>query len=35
MAVSERDYRIVYLIDEDRRAILIVKVGQRADVYRS
>ena len=28
------DYRIVYIIDEGRLVILVVKVGHRKDVYR-
>ena len=28
------DYRIVYLIEEDRRVIVIEAIGHRADVYR-
>ena len=28
------DYRIVYVIHEDRLVILVVKVGHRKDVYK-
>jgi mRNA interferase RelE/StbE len=33
--VRQGDYRIVYTIDEDSKVVLILKVGQRSDVYRS
>ena len=32
--VRQGDYRIVYSIDDATRAILVVKVGHRRDVYR-
>ena len=28
------DYRIVYIIDEGRLVILVVKVGHRKDIYK-
>ena len=28
------DYRIVYVIHEDRLVILVVKVGHRKDIYK-
>lgn len=28
------DYRLLYRIDDDRLAVLVVKVGHRGDVYR-
>ena len=27
-------YRVVYLIDEDRRAVSVLRIDHRADVYR-
>mgnify|MGYP001560218557 CR=1 FL=1 len=32
--VRQGNYRIVYLIDDARRAVTIFKVGHRKDVYR-
>ena len=32
--VRQGQYRIVYLIDDERREITIFKVGHRKDVYR-
>ena len=32
--VRQGDYRIVYSLDDDRRAVVVVKVGHRKDVYR-
>jgi len=32
--VRQGHYRIVYLIDDSRREVTIVKVGHRKDVYR-
>ena len=32
--VRQGQYRIVYLIDDDRREVTIFKVGHRKDVYR-
>jgi mRNA interferase RelE/StbE len=28
------DYRIIYTVDDDRFAVLVVKIGHRRDVYR-
>ena len=32
--VRQGSYRIIYLIDDERREVTIVKVGHRKDVYR-
>ena len=32
--VRQGDYRVVYSIDDEMRAVLVVKVGHRRDVYR-
>ena len=32
--IRQGDYRIVYAIDDAEKAILIVKIGHRRDVYR-
>ncbi len=32
--VRQGDYRIVYAIDDDQRAVEVVKVGHRREVYR-
>jgi mRNA interferase RelE/StbE len=32
--IRQGRYRIVYLIDDSRREVIIFKVGQRKDVYR-
>ena len=32
--VRQGSYRIIYSVDDDERAVLIVKVGHRRDVYR-
>jgi mRNA interferase RelE/StbE len=32
--VRQGQYRIVYLIDDERREVMIFKVGHRKDVYR-
>ena len=32
--VRQGDYRVVYSVDDERRIVLIVKVGHRPDVYR-
>jgi mRNA interferase RelE/StbE len=32
--VRQGNYRVVYLMDDDRREITIFKVGHRKDVYR-
>jgi mRNA-degrading endonuclease RelE of RelBE toxin-antitoxin system len=28
------DYRVVYRIDEERRQVLVLAIGHRADIYR-
>jgi mRNA-degrading endonuclease RelE of RelBE toxin-antitoxin system len=28
------DYRVVYRIDEERRRVLVLAIGHRADIYR-
>jgi mRNA interferase RelE/StbE len=33
--IRQGDYRIVYTINEDDKVVLIVKVGQRSDIYKS
>ena len=32
--VRQGDYRILYTIDDAERTVMIVKIGQRGDVYR-
>ena len=32
--IRQGDYRIVYAIDDDEKAVLIVKIGHRRDIYR-
>jgi len=32
--VRQRQYRVIYLIDDGRREVTIFKVGHRKDVYR-
>lgn len=32
--VRQGDYRILFTIDDAERAVMIVKIGQRGDVYR-
>ena len=32
--VRQRDYRVVYAIDDGKRSVTIVRVGRRRDVYR-
>ncbi|MCX6559211.1 MAG: type II toxin-antitoxin system RelE/ParE family toxin [Candidatus Aminicenantes bacterium] len=32
--IRQGDYRIVYAIDDREKAVLIVKIGNRKDVYR-
>jgi mRNA interferase RelE/StbE len=32
--VRQGDYRVVYSIDDEIHAVLVVKVGHRRDVYR-
>ncbi|HUX74656.1 MAG TPA: type II toxin-antitoxin system RelE/ParE family toxin [Steroidobacteraceae bacterium] len=34
LRIRQGHYRIVYLIDDDRREVTIFKVGHRKDVYR-
>ena len=32
--IRQGDYRIVYSIDDETQAIVIVKIGHRSDIYR-
>ena len=32
--VRQGDYRVLYSVDDEARAVLIVKIGNRRDVYR-
>jgi mRNA interferase RelE/StbE len=32
--VRQGDYRILFTIDDAERAVMVVKIGQRGDVYR-
>jgi mRNA interferase RelE/StbE len=32
--LRQGDYRIVYSVDDDEKAVLIVKIGHRRDIYR-
>ena len=32
--LRQGDYRVVYSVDDDESAVLIVKIGHRRDVYR-
>ncbi len=32
--IRQGNYRIVYSVDDDERALLVVKVGHRKEVYR-
>lgn len=32
--LRQGDYRVVYGVDDDAREILVVKIGNRRDVYR-
>jgi mRNA interferase RelE/StbE len=32
--LRQGDYRILYAIDDTERTVVIVKIGQRGDVYR-
>lgn len=32
--IRQGDYRIVYAVDDDRRAVEVVKIGHRREVYR-
>ncbi len=33
--IRQGKYRVVYVIDDDRRIVEIVKIGHRKDVYRT
>ncbi len=33
--LRQGNYRIVYSVDDDEKAVLIVKIGHRKDIYRS
>ncbi len=32
--IRQGNYRVVYSIDDDKRTILVVKIGHRKEVYR-
>lgn len=32
--IRQGDYRVVYIIDDDRRLIEVIKIGHRREVYR-
>ena len=32
--VRQGDYRILYTLDDEQRALVVVKIGHRRDVYR-
>lgn len=32
--IRQGDYRVVYGVDDDAREVLVVKIGNRRDVYR-
>ena len=32
--IRQGDYRIVYAVDDERRAVEVVKIGHRREVYR-
>ncbi len=32
--LRQGDYRVLYSVDDDRAAVVIVKIGHRRDVYR-
>ncbi len=32
--VRQNDYRIVYVIDDQKKEVTVVKIGHRGDVYR-
>jgi mRNA interferase RelE/StbE len=32
--IRQGDYRIVYSVDDRKKAVLIVKIGHRKDIYR-
>jgi mRNA interferase RelE/StbE len=34
LRVRVGDFRIIYLVDDDQRAVTVVQVGHRRDVYR-
>jgi mRNA interferase RelE/StbE len=33
--VRQGDYRVVYCIDDSRKLVTIVRIGQRREIYRS
>lgn len=33
--IRQSDYRVVYVIDDARRTIEVIKVGHRREIYRS
>jgi len=33
--VRQGDYRVVYSIDDNRRIVIIVRIGHRREIYRS
>ena len=32
--VRQNDYRIIYVVDDPKKEVTVVKVGHRSDVYR-
>ncbi len=32
--VRQNDYRIVYIVDDSKKEVTVVKIGHRGDVYR-
>ena len=32
--LRQGDYRVVYAIDDEERTVLVVKIGNRRDIYR-
>lgn len=32
--LRQGDYRVVYAIDDDERTVVVVKIGNRRDIYR-
>ena len=32
--VRQNDYRIVYVVDDDKKEVILVKVAHRSEVYR-
>jgi mRNA interferase RelE/StbE len=32
--VRQGDYRVIYLVNDDRRDVVVFKIGHRRDVYR-